>query len=881
VETIGNNAFQYCVSLTYVTIPDSVETIGQYAFTSCASLESITIPKNVTTIARTPFSRCGSLKTILVDAANNNFIAEGGVLFNKDKTTLIAYPAGKTGTTYAVPEGVTTIVNSTFEGCTSLESITIPASVTTIGQSAFDDCSSLESIIVDAGNNYFISADDVLFNKAKTTLIACPPGKAGDYIVPDGVTSIETFAFRSCAALKSVTIPGSVTVIAYQSFLSAGLTSLTLEEGTTTIQDNAFEGCASLTSVTVPASVTYVGGNAFKDCNLTDVTLLIKSLVNWSSTAFNSSESPVNIWYYTGALAPDKTFSGTKQKIIMIKDIALEDEDGSPVSDISLDATDNDNKAAELSITYDPEVNGEIGQYAPTEIIWSSSNEAVATVTEDPEDATKSSIAALADGTALIIATVKTHSGEKKASVPVTVATANSQGQTYALTVDPSGSAAIVGTGVGVGNNEFELEAKVTITADDVDSSGKVFGGWTDGGDGTFESASSSTTVFTMPASSATVTATYKTKYATPTAAVNYATETLEGLVTGTYSFNGEDGVSIEGTTYDIHDNWMTASALSIVRKADGNYADSDAQSLTIKARPAAPAVQGLNETVPGGNNGKITGVTTAMQYKLTTASEWTDVTDSLLTGDALTDLAPGSYEVRLKAKSYSFASAVKTVTIAAYLPSSPTTYAVTVTGGTGGGSYAEHATVTITANAAAEGKVFDKWTSSDGVIFADASKVTTSFTMPTKAVTVTATYADDSQGTGGDPENPVTDGWVYEDGAWKYFIDSVAQTGWVYDQSTWYYLNSDGEMQTGWLYDGNYKAWFYLSGNGAMKTGWVKYDGNWYYLRGDGKMVAGKWLHDTDGSWYYLSGNGKMLTGKQAIGGKAYRFKSNGAWIG
>jgi hypothetical protein len=105
--------------------------------------------------------------------------------------------------------------------------------------------------------------------------------------------------------------------------------------------------------------------------------------------------------------------------------------------------------------------------------------------------------------------------------------------------------------------------------------------------------------------------------------------------------------------------------------------------------------------------------------------------------------------------------------------------------------------------------------------------------------------------------------GWVYENGAWKYFVA--------------------GEAATGWLYDTNYKAWFSLGRDGAMQTGWV-YDRKnkaWYYLAGNGKMVAGKWLHDTDGRWYYLSGNGKMVTGKQNIGGKVYSFRGNGAWVG
>jgi hypothetical protein len=215
--------------------------------------------------------------------------------------------------------------------------------------------------------------------------------------------------------------------------------------------------------------------------------------------------------------------------------------------------------------------------------------------------------------------------------------------------------------------------------------------------------------------------------------------------------------------------------------------------------------------------------------------------------------------------------------------PPATTTYAVTVVSGSDGanGTYLEGATVNITANTPASGKVFDKWTSNDGVTFANASNSATSFVMPAKDVTVTATYKDEPVDP---PVNPPVDpptadnGWVHANGVWKYFVDGVAKTGWVYDQNKWYFTNAAGEMQTGWIYDHN--TWYYLAGNGAMKTGWIKDNGSWYYLAGNGAMVASKWLHDTDGSWYYLSGNGKMLTGKQKIGGKVYSFKTNGIWV-
>jgi hypothetical protein len=407
------------------------------------------------------------------------------------------------------------------------------------------------------------------------------------------------------------------------------------------------------------------------------------------------------------------------------------------------------------------------------------------------------------------------------------------------------------------------------------------------------------------------------------------------------------------------------------VKKGDGTTtADSLPLVLDLAERAETPTgVQGVNETVSGQNDGKITGVTEDMEYRTDGGDTWTTCLDGEITG-----LKPGDYEVRVAAisgdtpENSSFASLPFSVTVSAGAPPAPQTYPATVNNGTGGGSFAEGATVTITANAPENGKVFDTWTGDNGVSFGDATKESTSFVMPANAVTVTATYKEDVKDSDGDgvpdyvevkdgtdpndacdfkdtdgdgvPDyvetkdgtdpndkssfkdvngNGIPDyvedhpapvleinGWVYADGVWKYFVDSVAKTGWFYDTNyrAWYLLDySDGHMLVGWQYDKNYKAWFYLTGNGAMKTGWL-YDKDyksWFYLIGDGSMKVG-WFYDDNykawfyfigdgamkvnnwveykGSWYYLSGNGTMLTGKRSIGGAAYTFKSNGAWI-
>ncbi|MBQ6708779.1 MAG: leucine-rich repeat domain-containing protein [Clostridia bacterium] len=140
VTSIGNSAFKYCKSLTSVTIPDSVTSIGDDAFRYCTNLTSVTIPDSVTSIGNRVFSYCGSLTKITVDTNNKYYLNdEYGVLFNKDKTTLIQYPGGNTRTTYVIPDSVTSIGNYAFAWCDLLTSVTIGNSVTSIGKYAFGD----------------------------------------------------------------------------------------------------------------------------------------------------------------------------------------------------------------------------------------------------------------------------------------------------------------------------------------------------------------------------------------------------------------------------------------------------------------------------------------------------------------------------------------------------------------------------------------------------------------------------------------------------------------------------------------------------------------------------------------------------------------------
>jgi uncharacterized repeat protein (TIGR02543 family) len=175
------NELDYCYGL-YADKLDLLQSIEGSAFFNCNGLDSVTISEGVTSIGSSAFFNCSDLTSVTVDTANPSYSSQDGVLFNKDKTTLIYYPTGKTGG-YTIPSSVTSIRSSAFSYCGGLTSVIIPSSVTEIGREAFFGCSGLTSATI-----------------------------------PSSVTSIGSSAFSGCSGLNSVTIPASVTSIGSWTF---------------------------------------------------------------------------------------------------------------------------------------------------------------------------------------------------------------------------------------------------------------------------------------------------------------------------------------------------------------------------------------------------------------------------------------------------------------------------------------------------------------------------------------------------------------------------------------------------------------------------------------------------------------------------------------
>ena len=184
VTTIGANSFDVCGNLASVTIPNSVTTIMNAAF-NATGLTSVTIHNNVTTLGNNVFGACNNLTSINVDNSNPNYLSDDGVLFNKSKTTILQYPAGKTGTSYTIPNGVT-LINCAFIGCYSLTSVTIPNSVTTIS-GGFNGCALTSLTIpnsvinIDAWALNCGSLTDIIANWADPTTVTIA-GNAFAYV---------------------------------------------------------------------------------------------------------------------------------------------------------------------------------------------------------------------------------------------------------------------------------------------------------------------------------------------------------------------------------------------------------------------------------------------------------------------------------------------------------------------------------------------------------------------------------------------------------------------------------------------------------------------------------------------------------------------------
>ncbi|MGN1297247.1 MAG: leucine-rich repeat protein [Clostridia bacterium] len=299
VTNIGNSAFYNCTALTSVTIPDTVTSIGSYAFYNCSDLTSIQMGSGVTSIGDYALNGCNKLERIDVDENNTTYSSMDGILFDKEKLTIIKYPANKKDISdYEIPSTVQTIKNNAFSNCDGLISIIIPDSVTTIGSSAFNHCSGLTNVTI--GNSVTNIGSSAFYNCSKLTSVT----------IPNSVTNIGSNAFYNCTSLANIEIPDSVTTIGSSAFIQCSrLTNVTIGNSVTSIGSSAFSNCIALTSVIIPNSVTSIGSNAFSNCSSLTTVTIGSGITSIGTYAFYECSNIIDI--YIDRIQSEVTFGSS------------------------------------------------------------------------------------------------------------------------------------------------------------------------------------------------------------------------------------------------------------------------------------------------------------------------------------------------------------------------------------------------------------------------------------------------------------------------------------------------------------------------------------------------------------------------------------------
>ena len=236
-------------TIIYSSTTYSVTSIGVSAFQS-SSLQSITIPNSVTSIGDSAFYLCTSLQSI----------------------------------TFGQASQLITIGNLTFYICSSLQSITIPNSVTSIGNLAFYKCTNLQNIIFPQNSQLINIGSSAFSNCTGLQMIN----------IPDSVTTINNLVFNNCTSLTSINIPSSVISIGNLAFAACtGIISVTFNQNSqlTNIGTGGFSNCTNLTSINIPNSVTSLSEALFQGCTSLTTISIPDSIITISISTFSNCTS--------------------------------------------------------------------------------------------------------------------------------------------------------------------------------------------------------------------------------------------------------------------------------------------------------------------------------------------------------------------------------------------------------------------------------------------------------------------------------------------------------------------------------------------------------------------------------------------------------------
>ncbi len=310
VTYIGSDAFSKCKFTTF-DIPDSVKFIGYGALGSCPNLTTVTIGSGLETIEAGAFSQSVKLTAINASAENNYFSSVDGVLFNKEKTEIVQYPSGKTGSTYSIPDSVIKIRDGAFAQCSKLVSMVIPDCVIDLADSAFVNCYNLSEVTL--GKGLKVLSNSVFENCKSLSAI----------LIPERITSIDDFAFYGCTNLASINIEGEIEHLGRYAFQNTAYyntennwennalylancligmdTSASgeyeIKNGTSTIGEYALSYCYEITSLKLPDTVKYICDNAFYCCEKLESVQIPKGVVSINKYAFFGCDALKTVSY--------------------------------------------------------------------------------------------------------------------------------------------------------------------------------------------------------------------------------------------------------------------------------------------------------------------------------------------------------------------------------------------------------------------------------------------------------------------------------------------------------------------------------------------------------------------------------------------------------
>jgi len=296
IKRLGTGAFWNNTTIKTVQLPQGLECIAGDAFVYCENLESITIPSSVESIGDNPFAGCPKL---IIRNLSKDFVFEDGILFDRDRRSLIHYTPSKLDNQYAIPESVEWIGKHSFYKCENLRKVIINKNASYMGNNAFSDCT---NISLENHSPHFKYIDGVLYNRDLTQVYHYSLGSGvTDVKLQDGVRTVGRNSFWNAKMIESITIPKSVRQIGYNPFaycLKASFvvysdkyatyngalytadfrelvccTARVVVNGTIELHNklesigrNAFTGCESLEYIILPKSVKTVARGAFSGC---------------------------------------------------------------------------------------------------------------------------------------------------------------------------------------------------------------------------------------------------------------------------------------------------------------------------------------------------------------------------------------------------------------------------------------------------------------------------------------------------------------------------------------------------------------------------------------------------------------------------------------